>query len=162
MARGEVRETVDAIAISENGNLVLPPEFIEHLMRRPWDLVRQRLIQCLITAAPFHQYGERDRSMFDLNGCVVLSRAVLVNREVIATNIGNEVAVWVLNEHFNRHDLRRGVKVDLCLLLALLSLKQGRGWSIRYVNLSSRCRICRRAGPLRGLDVSPLCCSEGR
>ncbi len=37
-------------AVRNTADLVQPSEFVEHLMRRPRDLVRQRLIQRRVTA----------------------------------------------------------------------------------------------------------------
>ena len=88
--------------------------------------------------------------MFNFDVRILLPNAILINREILAVNVRNEVTLRILDEHFDRHDLSSGVEMNFGPLLALRTLKQRRRWPIRNFDL----RLWR--GIIRGLRTRTL------
>ncbi len=88
--------------------------------------------------------------MFNLDARTLLPHTILIDREILAANVRNEVALRILDEHFDRHDLSSGVEMNFRPLLTLRTLKQRRGWPIRNLEL----RLWR--GIIRGLRTRAL------
>ena len=75
--------------------------------------------------------------MSHFNRGISLPNPILIDHEILAANVGNEVAVGVLDQHFDRHNLSGRVEGDLCLLFTLFILEQRGGRSIRYMKLGT-------------------------
>ena len=61
--------------------------------------------------------------MLNLNRRVMLSNVILVHHKIVAADVWNEIAVWILHEQFYSHHVRDRIKVDFCFLLALFAFK---------------------------------------
>lgn len=79
-----------------------------------------------------------------------LKRVALIDREILAANVRNEVALRILDEHFDHHDLSSGVEMNFRPLLTLRTLKQRRRWPIWNLYLRPS------RGILRGLRTRAL------
>src|SRR5579885_1354751 len=101
--------------------------------------------------------------MLNFNGRIMLANAIFVNREIVAANVWNEISVWILHQHFDRHDLHRWIVGEFSFLFPLFALKQGCRWTVGYLNLGSRPLWRRRYGGRRkSFDRLRLSSGAGR
>src|ERR1700681_3562087 len=89
-------------------------------------LLNQVPIQSLIVTAIFHENGQRNRRVLDVDGRVGLPDTVLVDRKVLAPYSWNEIPIRVLHYEFQRHGASGRIKMNLGLLFSLFTFEDRR------------------------------------
>ena len=60
-------------------------------------------------AAKFHEQSQGNCNVFNIDRRILLPDTILIHDEILATDVWDEVPVWILHKQLNGHGARGGI-----------------------------------------------------